>query len=246
MSGSWSDVEIDGKQVDVFEPSDLHGGPCVVLHLHGHGLKTLRDNDVFSGEFERRGLIAVCPHGQRSWWLDRICPEFDTETTPLRFLRNQVMPFIRDRWPVGAGVVGLSGISMGGQGVLQLAYRFPREFPVVAAVSPAVDFHNWFGAGLPLDQMFDDRETARQETATLQIHPLNWPRHQLLVCDPADADWFEGVERLAMKLGSSGIPFESDFETTNGGHSWEYFERMAPPVMEFVANRLSSINVGRS
>ena len=108
----------------------------------------------------------------------------------------------------------------------------------MAVISPAVDFHNWYGQGLPLDEMYPNREAARQQTVTLQLNPLNWPRHQLLVCDPTDAEWFEGVERLAMKLSSIGIPFESDFKTSHGGHSWDYFDRMARPVLEFVANRL--------
>ena len=89
---------------------------------------------------------------------------------------------------------------MGGQGALQLAYRYPREFPVVAAISPAIDFHHWYGQGLPLDEMFASREAARQATATLQIHPLGWPRHQLLVCDPEDVDWYEGVDRLVAEI----------------------------------------------
>ena len=83
--------------------------------------------------------------------------------------------------------------------------------------------------------MFHDRESARQHTAILQLHPLNWPRHQLLVCDPTDTEWIESAERLSSKLYSTGIPFESDFESSHGGHSWDYFNAMAPRVIEFVA-----------
>ena len=68
--------------------------------------------------------------------------------------------------------------------------------------------------------------------------PLNWPKHQLLACDPADAEWFEGVERLTMKLSASGVPFESDLETSSGGHSWDYFNSMARRVISFVSDRL--------
>ena len=111
---------------------------------------------------------------------------------------------------------------------------------LVAAIAPAVDFHNWWGQGLPIDEMFPDRERARQQTALLQIHPLNWPRYQLIVCDPADEEWFESAEKLIMKLSSSGVPFESDLETTAEGHDWSYFDRMAAPVIEFVAERLEA------
>jgi hypothetical protein len=54
--------------------------------------------------------------------------------------------------------------------------------------------------------MFASPEDARQETAILKIHPLNWPKHQFVVCDPRDEYWFESAERLSLKLHSSGIP----------------------------------------
>jgi S-formylglutathione hydrolase FrmB len=238
IAGTWSQVEIAGKLADVYEPRQPADDRRVVLHLHGHGLTTLKDNPAFSNELEKHGLRAICPHGQRSWWLDVVCSEFDDSMTPLQFLRTQVVPYIRQRWGTQPPGIGLTGISMGGQGALQFAYRYPREFPVVAAISPAVDFHNWHGQGLPLDEMFDSAERARQQTATLQLVPLNWPKHQLLVIDPTDDDWFEGAERLASKLYSMGIPFERDFETSRGGHSWDYFNQMAAPVLAFIADRL--------
>jgi S-formylglutathione hydrolase len=110
----------------------------------------------------------------------------------------------------------------------------------VAAIAPAVDFHSWYGYGLSLDQMFASKEAARQQTATLHLHPLNWPKHQFLCCDPADEYWFEGTDRLAMKLSSMGIPYERDLTTTAGGHAWPYFERMAAPALEFLAKSLAA------
>ena len=75
----------------------------------------------------------------------------------------------------------------------------------------------------------------------LNLHPLNWPRHMFFCCDPDDVDWYPGSDRLAMKLGSSGIMYECDLETRNGGHSWEYFDHMAPKVVGFVAERLDQV-----
>ena len=235
IAGKWLQVEIAGKTADVYEPSNANDCGQAVLHLHGHGLETLKDNPIFSAELERHGLPCICPRGQRSWWTDIICNEFDPEITPLAHLYERVVPYIAERWNTAPRQIGLTGISMGGQGALQLAYRYAREFPVVAAIAPAVDFHNWHGNGLPLDEMFANKEAARQETVTLQLHPLSWTRHQLLVCDPTDVDWFEGVERLVSKLYSSGILFESDLKTSAGGHSWDYFNHMAARTIEFVA-----------
>jgi S-formylglutathione hydrolase FrmB len=169
-----------------------------------------------------------------------VCPEFDAELSPIEHIRSNVMPWLEANWQVKPPALAAFGVSMGGQGVLQLAYRHPNEFPVVAALAPLIDFQEWMGYGLPLDDMFADVEAARQQTATLQLQGLNWPRHQFLACDPADHDALPGVEKLASKLHSSGVPFESDFATSHGGHSWEYFDHLAPRVMQFLVNGLEA------
>src|SRR6266498_471687 len=86
MNGTWTNLEIAGKTAEVY---DLPGGKRPrfgVLHLHGVGLETLRDNPSFTRLFDDLGLACVCPHGQRSWWGDRVCPEFDETLTPERHL----------------------------------------------------------------------------------------------------------------------------------------------------------------
>lgn len=236
--GTWSRAPIAGHAADLFEPAAPTGR--VVVFLHDFDLRTLRDDAVFTDEFEQRGLRVVSPHGGGAWWLRRTCAEFDPLVTPLDFVRDAVTAEIERRWGVQRPRIGLLGIGMGGQGALQLSYRFPREFPAVAAIAPMVDFHDWHGRGTALDEMFATREAARQETATLHVHPLNWPEHQLIVCDPLDAECFEGCERLASKLASTGIPLERDFETSRGGHTWEYFRAMAPRAIGFVSERAAS------
>jgi len=235
---TWQQIAIAGKTADVFFPTKRSPENFTVLFLHGHGRITLRDNAVYTAHLERLGLACVCPRGQRSWWGDVVCREFDPERTPADFLRRDVLAWIQERCHSNPPRIGLLGVDMGGQGALRLAYRDPEQFPIVAALGPTIDFHLLHGRGLPLDEMYATRESARQDTATLLIHPLHWPRHQLLMCDPEDGEWFEGVERLASKLYSTGIPFESDFATRHGGHSWEYFNFVSPRVMQFLAERL--------
>jgi pimeloyl-ACP methyl ester carboxylesterase len=236
--GTWRTVTISGKSADTFEPARPGPHGYALLFLHGHAQITLKDNEVYSSEFERLGLKCLCPHGKRSWWGERICREFDPELSPAAHIRNHVLPWMQSAWGVAPPRIGLLGVSMGGQGALKLAYRNPEQFPVVVALAPAVDFHVWHGRGLPLDEMYATPEAARQDTATLLLHPLNWPRHQLLMCDPTDADWFEGVERLASKLSSTGIPFDRDFSTSHGGHSWDYFNHVARPGVQYLYERL--------
>ena len=48
--------------------------------------------------FDELHLACVCPHGQRSWWGDRVCPEFDARLSPERYLLGSVLPFFDERW----------------------------------------------------------------------------------------------------------------------------------------------------
>lgn len=236
----WSTLEIDEHRVDVFEP-DCEGKPdgCV-LFLHGHGRIMLNENETFSALFQKHNLAAICPDGQRSWWMNEICSEFSSDITPQQWLIDRVIPFAEERWQLEPPKVGLLGISMGGQGALQLSFRDAARFPVVAAIAPAIDFHQVYGQGLPLDEMYDNIEDVRQATVVLNLHPLAWPRHQWFCCDPEDTDWFDGAVRLGMKLSSSGILHERDLDTSAGGHTWDYFNHMAPAAIQHIANGLAA------
>ena len=236
--GEWREVEIASKQADLFLPARRAPGGGAVLFLHGHARITLKGNTVYTDQLESRGLACVCPQGGRAWWGEIASADFDARVSPAEYLRQTVLPWMAEACRAAPPAIALLGVSMGGQGALRLAYRDPELFPIVAALAPAVDFHIWHGRGLPLDEMYPTAEAARQDTATLSLHPLRWPRHQLLMCDPDDAEWFEGTERLASKLYSTGIPFERDFDTRHGGHSWEYFNHVAPRVMQFIDERL--------
>src|SRR5437773_8232712 len=140
--GQWSRVEIAGKPADLFEPAGPARPRFAVLHLHGASLETLHDKPVFTRLFAELNLPCVCPHGWRSWWGDRICTEFDRDTTPESYLLERVLPFFRERWHLGPPSIGLQGISMGGQGALRLALKYPTSFPVVAGIAAAVDFQD--------------------------------------------------------------------------------------------------------
>lgn len=239
LLSQWSNLDVDGRQVDVFEPSNASPPDSCVLFLHGHGRVLLNENAIFSELFQKHNLAVICPDGKRSWWMNQVCPEFSTEISVQQWLLDQLIPFIEQRWNIVPPKVALLGVSMGGQGALQLSFRDAASFPVVAAISPAVDFHQMYGAGLPLDEMYDSLEDARQQTVVLNLHPLAWPRCQWFCCDPNDTEWFDGAVRLGMKLSSSGILHERDLDTEAGGHTWDYFNHMAKPAVEHIVQGLA-------
>jgi S-formylglutathione hydrolase len=208
------------------------------LYLHGAGLETLRDRPAFTRWFDAFGLACVCPQDGQCWWTDRICTQFDPAITPESYILERVLPFFQERWKLAPPAIGLQGISMGGQGALRLAFKRPELFPVVAAISPAIDYHELYGQGTPLDNMYDSKEQCRQDTALLHVHPSRYPPHIFSCIDPDDAQWFRGNDRLHEKLNALGIPHEIDLTTRAGGHSWDYFNHMAERVERFLYDGL--------
>ena len=238
--GSWTTVEVAGHACHLYEPPEAGPHGYVVLYLHGVHQGRLSEQAAFCEAFARYGLRVICPVTKRSWWTDRICEEFDRQITAERYVLDKVLPYVAERFSSAPPKVALLGTSMGGQGALRFAYKYPNVFPVVAALAPAVDYQirieDYEDETLPL--MYADPEEARQDTALLHIHPLNWPRHQFFCCDPLDDRWWNSSDRLAMKLRSLGVPFECDLETSAGGHGFEYYNHMAERAIGFLVERL--------
>lgn len=235
----WEQVEIAGRPADAFTPGP-GPYPGAVLYLHGYAGESLQQSAEFTSLLEQERLPVICPQGGKSWWLPVTTPEFPDQS-PLDYLRNEVTPWAQARWGLSSRQLALLGVSMGGQGALQLAYRHALEYPVVVAISPAIDFDRIYGRGYSVEEIFPDAEAARQETVTLHLHPLNWPKSQFFCSDPLDQNWHEGCDRLASKLSSSGVPFECELGASQGGHGWEYFNFMAPRAVDFIVRGLRRI-----
>ncbi|MGY8766863.1 MAG: alpha/beta hydrolase-fold protein [Pirellulales bacterium] len=238
--GNWSNVSIGTHTAYQYEPLKRNEHGYVLIYLHGVHQGKLDDKPEFIEQLEKFGLPVIAPQTQRSWWTDRICTEFDTNTSAQDYVMEQVVPYIEQEYQVTSPKIALFGTSMGGQGALRLSYKFPDIFPVVAGISPAIDYQNWMRQqeDSPLWQMYDAPEQARQDSATLHIHPLNWPRNQFFCCCPQDADWWDSSDRLRMKLYSLGVPHECELETKGGGHGFPYYNIMAQRVIQFLWDSL--------
>ena len=241
--GNWSVEQIAGHPCDIFEPKQRNSNGYTVLYLHGVREWKLNDKSAFVELFEQHGLPVISPRTKRSWWSNQICAEFDTQLTAEQHVIQNIVPYMEERWGSRPTQFGLLGTSMGGQGALRFSYKFPNTFPVVAAISPAIDHQKRMEdpeENEPLFDMYDDPEHCRQDTALLHIHPLNWPRHQFFCCDPTDYPWADSADRLRMKLGSLGVPFQADLETSAGGHGFEYYCAMAEKAIGFIVSSLQS------
>jgi pimeloyl-ACP methyl ester carboxylesterase len=239
LSG-WTQEQIAGHEADVYEPPIASEHGYVVIYLHGVHLTTLSENAAYTREFRQHGLRVVAPKTGRSWWSDRICPEFNPTITAQKYVLDAVMPFVRQRWGAAPPRVALLGTSMGGQGALRFSFKFPSVFPIVVALAPAIDYQLRYYEEEEgtLAQMYESPEAVRQDTATLHVHPLNWPRNVWFCCDPTDRRWHESTERLRSKLAAIGIPHDCDLVTEAGGHTWAYYDHMAPKAIGYIMERL--------
>jgi S-formylglutathione hydrolase len=234
MTGTWHSVDLAGKPADVYHLPGNTRPRFGVLYLHPVGLETLVGNTAFTRLFDELRLVCVCPHGQRSWWADRICPEFDPHVSAERYLLDTVLPYFGTAWGLTPPAIGLLGISMGGQGALRLAFKHPSTFPVVAAISSAIEYQERYGLGTCLDEMYESKEQCRQDTALLHVHPAHYPPHLFFAIDPTDAEWYRGNDRLHEKLAALGIAHECDLTTRAGGHTWTYFNALAGRAVRFL------------
>jgi S-formylglutathione hydrolase len=233
MKGTWSRETIGGKPADVYELAGARPR-FGVLFLHPVGLETLVDRPPFTRVLDELDVVCVCPHGGYSWWTDRVGRDFDPNVSAERHIVDRVVPFFHSRWGIAPRGIGLFGISMGGQGALRLAFRHAETFPVVAGIASAIDYHELYGQGLSLDEMYESKEQCRQDTALLHVPPFNPPPHIFFCIDPDDADWYRGNDRLHEKLLALGVEHTVDLATRAGGHSWDYFNRMAEPALRFI------------
>lgn len=246
LRAHWSVIEVGGHPCELHTPPDPLPGRAVI-YLHGVRERWLQDMPALTALVEQHRLPVIAPRTGRSWWLDRIVPSFDHDITPERYVTETIRGEVARRFGVAPPGIALVGTSMGGQGALRIAYRHPVVFPVAAAIAPAIDFHQAMRQAGDRDdgeyydtlwQLFGDVERARQDTAILHVHPLNWPRHQCFASDPDDLHWHDGAARLHSKLVALGIPHRALLEPRGGGHSVDYYDKVAGDVIHFVLDAL--------
>jgi S-formylglutathione hydrolase FrmB len=242
----WLVIDVAGHPCEIFVPAEPLPGRAVI-YLHGVRERWLQEISGLRDLIEQTRLPVIAPRTGRSWWLDRIVPSFDPSITPERYVIEHIVAEIGRRFGVSPPGIAMVGTSMGGQGALRLAYRHPNTFPIAAALSPAIDFHAAMREAHVRDdgecydtlwETYGDVERARQDTAILHVHPLNWPRHQFFASDPADEHWYDGAVRLQSKLVALGIPHVAMLDPRGGGHDPIYYDRIAPDVIAFILERL--------
>lgn len=227
-----------------FEPTQRAAHRGVLLFLHDAVGEVAAQLAPLVEPLEQHGLRAVAPTRRGCWWTDRLAPD-ESGPSAEGHVRDETVPLLRQRWGAEAPIA-LLGVGAGGHGVLRLAYKRAREFPIAAAWRPTIDGHQLIDGRMPLPAgmprkavrslaaRYRDAEQCRQDSAVLHIHPLGWPRHQWFGCPPRDP-WWEGCDRLRMKLTSLGVPHECEIDTPINANDPAVTDR----VVAWLADRLA-------
>ena len=150
-----------GHQCEIYEPPTPRDHGYVVIYLHGVHLNSLRDKVEFSRQFDRHGLRVLCPRTGPSWWTDKDLPRFRLDDHGRTVCRRSMSELDRSALD-GRNSALSAGHEHGGPGSARMAFKHPRSFPVVAAISPAIDYHRRMDEGdETLQLMYADKEAAR-------------------------------------------------------------------------------------
>jgi S-formylglutathione hydrolase FrmB len=231
----WESVTIGGRSADVFTPADRPR--FVLVFLSDLDGVTPRDNPAWTHLLAANRLACVCPAGAEAWWLDRVWPPFDPAKSAEQYLLDDVIPWALARYRLPPTAVAVAGVGAGGQGALRVGFRHPARIRVVAGLGSYLDFHEAYGRGTSLDEIYSSREHCRQDTAVLQIDGHEWPPYVWFACDP-DSPWLRGNDRLKEKLSAMGVPHAIDFTSRARGDAWAYYDSLAPALVRFIVEAL--------
>ena len=243
---NWSRYSVAGHTCELFQPPTVLIPGRVILYLHDLQERSPTNQPSLHKAFESAGLPVLVPHIGRTWGLQQPLMRFDTKISAEDYLLGPILDECARITGVTSGGVGLLGCEMGGQAALRLAYRHPRKFPIAAAITPAIDFHlgmqrghEWVDGELfdTLWEIFDEPEQARQETAILHVHPLNWPRHQWFASAGNNNRWHDGAVRLSSKLIALGIPHKAILEAIAHHDTTSVF---VPDAIHFIMESLDA------
>jgi S-formylglutathione hydrolase FrmB len=214
----------------------------VLFLLHGFGGNERNWSELApAGECAWKDTVCIImPEGRNSWYVnaaDGSAGQFED------FFVRDLLPWVYRHYSVDSARVGIAGLSMGGYGALILGLRHAGLFSFVGALSGALDIP----FGIPfLDQ---GRRAALRESLVKAFgaDSSRWagydPWH-ILATLPADAGPYlylaTGIQdelplrlrlhrQLADTLHARGWRYE--FHETPGRHSWEYWSRELPPLI---------------
>lgn len=222
--------------VVVPEGADDDSDRPLLVFLHGRSGDSetyVDDEDFFSAleeEGDRAPIVAFPDGGDSSYWHDR------AEGAWGKYVVEEVVPEVAEKFGASTDRVAIGGISMGGFGALNLAAQHPGLFCAVGGHSPALFLSGGESAAGAFDDAADfDRNdvisTAREDPGAFAGTPV-W-------LDAGKRDPFvPGVAAMRDALTAHGadVTVKSDWK---GGHEAEYWDAHWDEYLDFYSAALA-------
>lgn len=185
-------------------------------------------------------LIVVLPDVGDSWYTDAVARPGDrfADYVPVDVVDHVDRHFRTLPFPAARYVAGLS---MGGYGALRGAAEHPGRFSLAASFSGA--FHTatdttWESVAEAFGPPGSEARRAGDLAGLLERADAE--RLPYLYLDCGTSDRLLGVNRaVAGVLSRRGVAYE--YHEVAGGHSWEYWNRRLPVVLDLVRERIGAL-----
>jgi S-formylglutathione hydrolase FrmB len=216
----------------------------VLYLLHGYS-GNYADWIIKAKGFEKAAdvynMMIVCPDGGfGSWYWDSpVDAGFQYET----YVANELVNWIDSKYKTIKNRKGraITGLSMGGQGALYVAFRHQDVFGAAGSMSGGVDIRS-----------FPDNWDMAKRLGTYSEQPERWEKHSVinmlylikpnslqLIIDCGTEDFFFRVnENLHQQLLMRNIPH--DYISRPGAHNWPYWSNAINYQLLFMNNYFRS------
>lgn len=209
---------------DAYAKAD-HQFPVVYL-LHGYGgnyANWIQRVPSIKEQADRYNFLIVCPDGAiDSWYLNS---PVDSAVRYQTFVGIEVPHFIDSAYRTRAKrqFRAISGLSMGGQGALRIAFAYPKTFGAAGSMSGVQNLVPFKG-GYHLTLLLGDtlqNDLFRKYSVVNIARALTGPYPALIIDCGVSDPFIETNRELNRILLERKIPH--DYTERNGTHNWDYW-----------------------
>jgi len=226
--------------ITVYTPQNTdtptNGFPLLYL-LHGWSghFSDWNNHTSIQAVADKYGFIIVCPDGfYSSWYLDSPLLKNNQYRT---FFNEDLVPAIHQKYKVDSSKVFITGLSMGGQGSINLFIDKPGYFLAAGSMSGILDItafpDNWGMKNL-LGEYKNNHAIWEKYSCVCNLDRLKDKTHPVLIdCGTEDIAYAVNVK---FKEKAEKIGYKITFTSRPGEHNWAYWVKSLPMHMDYFKN----------
>jgi len=220
----------------VFTPKKLskkNKVPAVIL-LHGWSGNYKQWNNIMDAQqyANEYGYILICPDGLfKSWYLNSPAKvDWQYES----FFFDELLPKMKNDFPIDTNNLFITGLSMGGHGALWLFLKHPEQFKSAASTSGGVNLRDAIGKfGVPelLGNPEEDSDIWLKYSVIKNIDKLAGSKKEIIF-DCGSSDFFYKSNNI-LKQECDRLKINATYISQPGTHNAAYWKKSIKQQFEF-------------